>query len=130
MSVAIHEPIDGDRSKDLYVDGALYIHQNVIAALPEGGKVISTHRFGSSAWRTIARITVQLPNGLNTNYFIKYATADSGRSIIEGEFNAMSELYKWAPDFVPTPYAWGRSQASEPEIYFLKSIFGSSNLST
>jgi fructosamine-3-kinase len=42
---------------------------------------------------------------------------------MEGEFNAMSELYKWAPDFVPKPCAWGRYSVSEPDTYFFLQQF-------
>lgn len=38
--------------------------------------------------------------------------------MMEGEFNAMSELYKTMPSLVPKPHAWGKFRSSELETYF------------
>jgi len=38
--------------------------------------------------------------------------------MMEGEFNAMSELYKTMPSFVPKPYAWGEVKRPDPRTYF------------
>ncbi|KAK3614129.1 hypothetical protein LTR22_027888, partial [Elasticomyces elasticus] len=36
----------------------------------------------------------------------------------EGEYNAMSELYKWAPELVPKPHAWGKYKAYHSKTYY------------
>ncbi|KAH0538683.1 hypothetical protein FGG08_004758 [Glutinoglossum americanum] len=46
------------------------------------------------------------------------AIGDSGKAQMEGEFNAMSELYKTIPSLVPKPYAWGKRQLESPATYF------------
>ena len=37
---------------------------------------------------------------------------------MEGEFNTMTELHKFAPNFVPKPYTWGKLNIDEPATYF------------
>ena len=37
---------------------------------------------------------------------------------MEGAFNAVYELYKTMPSFVPHPYHWGKFILSTPETYF------------
>ncbi|KAL9121833.1 MAG: hypothetical protein Q9187_001608 [Circinaria calcarea] len=43
---------------------------------------------------------------------------DAGKIMIEGEFNAMYELYQVTPSFVPQPYTWGKLGLASPETYF------------
>lgn len=38
--------------------------------------------------------------------------------MMEGEFNAMAELHKTLPSFVPKPHAWGVFDLPEPQTYF------------
>ena len=38
--------------------------------------------------------------------------------MMEGEFHAMSELYKTMPTLVPKPHAWGRFKSPNTETYF------------
>ena len=38
--------------------------------------------------------------------------------MLEGEYNSMCELYKWAPNFVPKPYQWGQLNVSDPDTYY------------
>ncbi|MCJ1466022.1 hypothetical protein MMC07_004641 [Pseudocyphellaria aurata] len=46
------------------------------------------------------------------------ATDGAGKIMMEGEFNAMAELYKSMPSFVPRPRRWGKFCLSWPETYF------------
>jgi fructosamine-3-kinase len=43
--------------------------------------------------------------------------------MMEGEFNAMSELYKTMPTFIPKPHSWGKYRVESPETYFFLSQF-------
>ncbi|KAH9906959.1 Fructosamine/Ketosamine-3-kinase [Xylariomycetidae sp. FL2044] len=43
--------------------------------------------------------------------------------MMEGEFNAMSELYKWAPEMVPKPHSWGKYALNDQESYFFLSEY-------
>ena len=38
--------------------------------------------------------------------------------MMEGEFSAMTELYKFAPTFIPKPYTWGKFESAPPSTYF------------
>lgn len=105
------------------VAGDFSVDENVVAKLPEGTKLLAAYRFGTSAWTTTARLHIELPDGSKTRLFLKSATEDHGRVLMEGEFNAMSELYKTMPSFVPKPHAWGKYQAENPDTYFFLSQF-------
>jgi protein-ribulosamine 3-kinase len=49
---------------------------------------------------------------------VQCATKDSGKAQLEGEFKAMSELFKTMPTLVPRPFAWGKLQLQSPPTYF------------
>jgi protein-ribulosamine 3-kinase len=121
MGSTVHDLLDRLRPDVVAVKGDFPLDQNVIAALPKGTRVLSSDRSGTSAWTVTARITAELADGTPTRYFIKCATGDRGRLVMEGEYASMSEIYKVMPDFVPMPYSWGRYQ--NDEIYFFLSEF-------
>ncbi|KAK5745506.1 hypothetical protein LTR17_001376 [Elasticomyces elasticus] len=119
MSGAVHHLLDGGCSDQSHIEGDFPIDKSVFAALPQGIKIISAQPYGTSAWTVTARIKAILPDGSEIKYFLKCASGDSGRVMMEGEFNAMSELYRWAPDLVPKLYAWGKYEVDNPETYFI-----------
>jgi len=86
--------------------------------LPPGTKIVTADRYNSSLWTVTARISTILADGTPKLFFLKCATEDSGRMMLEGEFHSMTELYKTMPSFVPEPYAWGKFQTTNPETYF------------
>lgn len=118
-----HHIYDFTRSMADLIGGDFSLDENVLAAFPEGTKVLSCDRFGTSDWTITARLHVELPDGLQTRLFLKCATGDIGRVLMEGEFNAMLELYKTMPSFVPKPYSWGRCRTEDPKTYYLLSQF-------
>lgn len=75
-------------------------------------------RLGTSDWTETARLLLRLPDGCEERYFLKSAPGDHGRVMMKGEYNAMTELYKWAPDLVPKPHSWGKYALPNPEAYF------------
>ncbi|KAI1324506.1 Fructosamine kinase-domain-containing protein [Xylariaceae sp. FL0255] len=103
--------------------GGFRIDENVLALFPKETQVLSAHRFGTSAWTVTAHIHLKLPDGSEQEYFLKSAPGDHGRTLMEGEFNAMSELYRWAPDLVPKPHSYGKYALERPEAYFFLSEF-------
>lgn len=103
--------------------GDFSLDDNVQASFPKGTKVFSCDRFGTSDWTATARLHIELPDGSQTQLFLKCVIGDSGRLMMEGEFNAMSELYKTMPSFVPKPHSWGKYRAENPETYFFLSQF-------
>jgi protein-ribulosamine 3-kinase len=64
-------------------------------------------------------VIVESADGSEKSYFLKCATDEMGKSMMEGEFAAMSEISKYMPSFAPKPYAWGKFSVSPPETYFL-----------
>ncbi|KEY73635.1 hypothetical protein S7711_09676 [Stachybotrys chartarum IBT 7711] len=108
--------------KDLSL-GNFDVDENVLAKLPAGSRILSAGLFGTSAWTVTARLQAQLPDGTVEQYFLKTAPRNHGRTMMEGEFNAMSEIYKWAPNLVPKPYSWGKYANEESETYFFLSQY-------
>lgn len=100
------------------IGGDFPLDENVIPFLPEGAKVLSADRYGSSAWTITARITTELANGTPKNFFLKCATEDAGCAMMEGEYWAMMELYKTIPTAIPKPVARGKFKSECPPTYF------------
>ncbi|KAK4691701.1 hypothetical protein P7C71_g5355, partial [Lecanoromycetidae sp. Uapishka_2] len=123
MSEAVHDLLNDQRPNALNVPEDFPLDDNVVASFPNGSKILSANRFGTSAWTITARITVELPDGVHARYFLKCAAEDGGRVMMEGEYNAMSELYKTMPSFVPKPIVWGRYRVGAPDIYYFLSDF-------
>ena len=103
--------------------GNFPLDENVLADLPQDSKVISANKFGTSAWTVTARITTVLKDGRHVRYFLKCAVGDRGRVMMQGEYNAMSELYKTMPNFVPRPISWGRFREYSTDTYYMLSDF-------
>lgn len=82
--------------------------KNVCRMLPPASRVKSVYCYGTSDWIDTARICVEELDGTEDHYFLKSAQNEAGRIQMQGEFSAMSELYKTMPDLVPKPYGWGK----------------------
>ena len=123
MTEAVHTLFDRKGSDTLSISGDFPIDQNIIAKFPKGSEILSANRYGTSAWTITARLSVQLPDGSQEQYFLKCATEDAGRTMMEGEFNAMSELHKTMPTFIPKPHSWGKYHVGSPDSYFFLSQF-------
>lgn len=105
------------------IEGDFPIDPQVENRFLNRARVVSAQKFAESNWTTTAQLNVEISNGTRERYFLKCATGDTGRLLMEGEFNAMSELYKWVPDFVPKPYSWGKYSEICPETWFYISEF-------
>ncbi|KAI4641635.1 hypothetical protein J4E93_007733 [Alternaria ventricosa] len=117
MSEAVHSIAkEGDRSHDS--KGDFPIDEAVLRTLPEGSNVLSSNRHGFSDWTVTARLVVLLPDGVEKKYFLKIATEEAGRVMMEGEYNSIASLYEISPDFVPKPHTWGKFKLEAPETYF------------
>ncbi|PGH21299.1 hypothetical protein AJ80_03349 [Polytolypa hystricis UAMH7299] len=110
--------------------GGLQSHDKIstddafLGHFPAGSHIVSITQFGPVAWKITAKLTVGLPDGTRKQYFLKTSTGPRGKLMVEGEFHAMSEIYRTMPNFAPKPYAWGKySLAKEPETYFFLSDF-------
>ena len=111
--------LEGPRSEALPIEGDFPIDENVAAEFPPGTRILSANRAGTSAWTLTARVNVELPDGTPERYFLKCSSGSYGRLMMEGEFNAMSEIHKTMPEISPKPYTWGKFKNEEPETYFV-----------
>lgn len=123
MSDALQGFANGSRRTSPASEDDFQVDANILAKFPDGTTVISASSFGTSEWTLTARLHLRFPTGSDGVFFLKSAPWDHGRTLMEGEFNAMSELYKWAPDLVPKPHSWGKYDSEEPAIYFFISEF-------
>ncbi|KAK3934345.1 Fructosamine kinase-domain-containing protein [Diplogelasinospora grovesii] len=123
MSKALQSLIDISHNTSLPFAGDFHVDDNVLAKFPEGTTIVSAHHFGTSAWTVTARLHLKLPHGPEERYFLKSAPEEHGRTLMEGEFNAMTELHKWASDLVPKPHSWGKYAVENPEAYFFLSQY-------
>ncbi|SMY21054.1 unnamed protein product [Zymoseptoria tritici ST99CH_1A5] len=93
---------------------------NVRRVLPHNSTIISSYTYGTAAWTRAARITILLEDGSEKSYFLKCASEDQGKAMIEGEFASISEIAKYTPSLTPIPHAHGQFEdASIPTYFFL-----------
>ena len=100
------------------VSGDFPLDESVISVLPKACKVLSASKHGFSTWTVTARICVELADGTFKKYFVKCATGDAGRMMMEGEFAAMNALYTTMPSFVPEPVGHGKFRSPDPPTFF------------
>ncbi|CAG5156878.1 uncharacterized protein ALTATR162_LOCUS4671 [Alternaria atra] len=77
-------------------------------ALPDGTPILSSNRRGSSEWTVTARLEILLADGVVKKFFLKITTEESGRIMMEGEYNSTKSLDEISPDFVHKPHTWGK----------------------
>ena len=124
MSDILLNPLQPPQSaSSSVIDGDFPVDKSVIAYLPEGAKVLSAHRYGSSAWTITACITSELVDGTPKKYFLKCATEEAGHAMMGGEYWAMMELYNTFPAAIPKPLARGKLRTEDPATYFFLSEF-------
>ncbi|KAI4209635.1 MAG: hypothetical protein LQ351_007435 [Letrouitia transgressa] len=123
MSEAIHNLLNDQQPGALSDSGDFPLDESFLTNFPNGTKVLDASKFGTSAWTVTARITVELPDGAHAHYFLKCAAEERGLVMMEGEYNAMSELHRTMPNFVPKPVSWGKYRVGNPETYYLLSDF-------
>jgi protein-ribulosamine 3-kinase len=123
MSETIHTLINSSYPEAVVVEGDFPLDGSVVAVFPEGTKFLSAVRYNFSAWTITARLATELPNGCKEQYFIKCASEELGRIMMEGEFNGMSELHKTMPNLAPKPHSWGKYLVGNPDTYFFVQQF-------
>ncbi|KAL8738058.1 MAG: hypothetical protein Q9181_001126 [Wetmoreana brouardii] len=90
---------------------------NVIAELPTSCRIISTESHGVSFWANIGRIEIELEDGTPQSIFIKVISNDTGKNMMQSEFECTRAIHALMPSFVPKPIAWGTYQ-TRPDIHF------------
>ena len=61
--------------------------------LPNGFRVISTEAHGVSFWSNTGRIDVELVDGTTQSYFIKVISQETGKNMMQGEFESMKAIH-------------------------------------
>jgi hypothetical protein len=84
MSETIHTLINSSYPEAVVVEGDFPLDGSVVAVFPEGTKFLSAVRYNFSAWTITARLATELPNGCKEQYFIKCASEELGRIMMEG----------------------------------------------
>ncbi|KAG9186476.1 hypothetical protein G6011_09584 [Alternaria panax] len=115
MSKAVHS-IANESNEDGNGEGDFPINKAVVKALLEGSNSVSSTRHGISNWTITVRLNVLLPDGVAKTYFLKVATDETTRVMVEGEFNSMTSLYETSPDFVPKPVTWSKFERTRRQI--------------
>lgn len=123
MNTSLQSLVDSSHGGSFPYPGDFRVDDNVLAQFPDKTQILSANRFGTSAWTVTARLHLKLPDGSEQRVFLKSAPGSHGHTLMEGEFNAMSELYKWEPDLVPKPIGFGQYAATDPEAYFFLSQY-------
>ncbi|KAI0097687.1 Fructosamine kinase-domain-containing protein [Nemania sp. FL0031] len=89
---------------------SLDLNIGVIDSLPVPGTVvISARHYGRSLWGETAKIVAKLPGGDTESYFLKtISRGETGRLMIQGEFESLKAIHNVSPELVPLPYTWGK----------------------
>ncbi|KAI1259687.1 Fructosamine kinase-domain-containing protein [Xylariaceae sp. FL1019] len=100
----------------------------VVDALPvPGTTVVSARNYGMSLWGQTAQVIAELPDGKRQAYFLKtISIGDTGRVMMQGEFESLKAIHHVSPELAPMPYAWGKFECTsprEPDTYFLLAQF-------
>ncbi|KAK4102555.1 hypothetical protein N658DRAFT_423685 [Parathielavia hyrcaniae] len=104
---------------DRDVDEHLKLDEMLLAALPEGGKVVSVKPSGLSDYCNTYRIEVKLPDGSSQVFFEKEGTGEEGRGCVESAFVSESATYEFVPEHVPRPVTMGVYKSRPDKHFFL-----------
>lgn len=80
---------------------------------------MSTERHGISFWAASGRIDIEMEDGSPQTFFIKVVSKDTGRQMMNGEFESMAAIHSLVPEFAPKPIAWGTYQTVPDTHFFL-----------
>ncbi|KAK4197922.1 Fructosamine kinase-domain-containing protein [Triangularia verruculosa] len=98
------------------------LDENLLAALPDGGKVVSVTPSGMSDYCNTFRIEVSMPDGSTQVYFEKEASGQEGLELMESAWTSENTTYEFIPEHVPRPVKKG-SYKSRPDRHFFLAEF-------
>ncbi|KAK3293539.1 Fructosamine kinase-domain-containing protein [Chaetomium fimeti] len=101
------------------VEENLKLDENLLAALPEGGEVVSVKPSGMSDYCNTYRIEVKMPDGSSQVFFEKEGSGESGRGCVESAWRSESAAYEFIPEHVPRPVATGTYKSQQEKYFFL-----------
>ncbi|KAK4888758.1 hypothetical protein LTR27_012405 [Elasticomyces elasticus] len=87
--------------------------------LPRGSKLVKSHTYGTAAWTRASRIIVSLEDGMEKSYFLKCASEDVGKLMLEGEFDLLKKIGEYSPGLAPMLYGTGQFRDPSTPTYFL-----------
>ncbi|XXG98088.1 hypothetical protein Hte_004407 [Hypoxylon texense] len=97
--------------------GDTWIDPAVATKLPKGASILSTKSHGISFWASTGRIDVKLNDGKQLSFFIKALSGDTGKKMVESEYESMKAIHQVVPTFAPKPIAHGAYE-TEPATHF------------
>ncbi|KAL8801182.1 MAG: hypothetical protein Q9182_004630 [Xanthomendoza sp. 2 TL-2023] len=86
--------------------------------MPKGTQIVSAESHGISAWTKTARITAVLGDGTRKRFFLKCATGQGARPLVEGEFHSAAAIDAVVPGLVPKVAGWGEYDNGKTHTYF------------
>ncbi|KAK4678651.1 hypothetical protein QC764_309590 [Podospora pseudoanserina] len=98
------------------------LDENLLAALPEGGKVVSVTPSGMSDYCNTFRIEVSMPDGSSQVFFEKEASGKEGLELMESAWTSENTTYEFIPEHVPRPVKKG-SYKFRPDRHFFLAEF-------
>lgn len=119
----MHDLLGNGAHNPLAVSGDFPLDGNIFSMFPSDTRILSANKFGQSAWTLTARLDTETTDGTPRQYFLKCASEEAGHTVMEGEFNSMTELHKAMPELVPKPLGWGKYSTTSPETYFFLAEF-------
>ncbi|KAI1134028.1 Fructosamine kinase-domain-containing protein [Hypoxylon sp. FL0543] len=99
--------------------GNINVDPAVAKELPIGSTVLSTEAHGISFWAKTGRINIKLEDGTRASFFIKVLSGETGRKMVESEYESMKAIHCVAPTFAPQPIAHGSYQTVPDTHFFL-----------
>ncbi|CZR48024.1 uncharacterized protein FPRO_12634 [Fusarium proliferatum ET1] len=93
------------------------IDDAVAEHFPTGSSVKDARSHGASFWTRTARIDVDLADKSIQRYFLKESTGELGMSMMRGECEGAKVIFKYTPEGIPRPIAWG-TYKSDPNTHF------------
>ena len=98
------------------------LDDNLLAALPEGGRVVSVTPSGMSDYCSTYRIEVSMPDRTTQVFFEKEGRGQEGLELTQSAFTSESTAYQFIPEHVPRPIARG-TYKSRPDVHFFLAEF-------
>lgn len=100
-------------------DGNIKVDPQVLLALPDGCRIVSTQARGVSFFANTGKLEVELRDGTRQSFFIKVISGEVGQKMVEGEFESMKAIHALLPDFAPAPLAQGSYETTPNTHFFL-----------
>ncbi|KAK4186126.1 Fructosamine kinase-domain-containing protein [Podospora australis] len=98
------------------------LDENLLAALPKAGKVVSVTPSGMSDYCNTYRIEVSMPDGTTQLFFEKEASGEEGVGLMESAWTSETTTYSFIPEHVPRPVTKG-TYKSRPDVHFYLAEF-------